>query len=321
MGIRTDLALEAREMYCEEYGKSIKKMENGEKYKGENESESKKNEEEIEIPGVRVDTVMPADGVSVTRIEIFEHPGEVLMGKPFGNYITVETEDILSCSKKQRERLTDALAEELRRLIPFDSGLKVLVVGLGNEKITPDSLGPATVEKVRITRHYFVMLEEESDDKVSCVSGLCPGVMGTTGIESADLIKKAAQISKPDVIIAIDALAARSIERVNTTIQISDAGIEPGSGTGNMRKALNRETTGARVIAIGIPTVIDAKTIIMDTMEKLGKGVRDIEKKIDNEKLSMIVTSSEIDLVINDFSCIIADALNMTLHPGLYSDA
>lgn len=296
MGIRTDLAVEAREMYCEG-------LEDAEKQ---------------EIPGVRADVIYPADGVSVTRIEIFEHPGEKIMGKPFGNYITVETEDVARLSGQQRENVVNVLAAELRRLVPFNRNLKVMAVGLGNEKITPDSLGPAVLQKIKITRHYFVMLNEEGDDEVSCVSGFCPGVMGITGIESADLVRQAAKIAKPDVIIAVDALAARSIERVNTTIQISDAGIEPGSGTGNMRKALNKETTGARVIAIGIPTVIDAKTIIMDTMEKLGKDVMEIEEKIDREQLSMIVTSGEIDIVIKEFSGIIADAVNMTLHPGIY---
>jgi spore protease len=143
--------------------------------------------------------------------------------------------------------------------------------------------------------------------------------MGTTGIESAELIRNAAEISKPDVIIAIDSLAARNIERINSTIQISDTGISPGAGTGNLRKALNKETTGVKVIAIGIPTVIDAKSIIMDTMEKLGIDMTKLEESIDNEQLNMIVTSSEIDQVIKDFSDIISDAINITVHPGVYS--
>ena len=299
MGLRTDLAVEIRDMYHAEHGVGG------------------------EVPGVSVDVSRPADGVSVTRIEVMDEAGARIMGKPVGNYITVETdESITKCRTERRAKVTEALADELRRLVPFNDRLKVLVAGLGNEKITPDSLGPATAEKVRITRHYFVMYNEESDDEMACVSGICPGVMGTTGLESAEVIRRAAEICGADVIIAIDALAARSLERVNTTIQISDTGIAPGSGTGNMRMALNEETAGARVIAIGTPTVTDAKTIIMDTvtdiMKLTGKSVDKFEIDRDKKRMNMIVTSSDIDQVIQDFSDIIADALNMTLLPGVY---
>lgn len=297
MGIRTDLAVETREMYSAEHGG------NG------------------EIPGVAVDVESPADGIKITRIEVLDQVGARIMGKPAGNYITIETDRrITECGAEQRARITEALSGELKRLVPFNSRLRVLVAGLGNERITPDSLGPAALEKVKITRHYFVMYNEESDDEMACVSGICPGVMGTTGIESAEIVRQAAGICGADVVIAIDALAARSIDRVNNTIQISDTGIAPGSGTGNMRMALNEETAGARVIAVGIPTVTDAKTIILDTMEKLGKNVSDLEEGIDREGLNMIITSSDIDRVINDFSDIIADALNIALHPGIYDN-
>lgn len=299
MGIRTDLAVETREMYHAEHGSGR------------------------EVPGVSVDVSRPADGVSVTRIEVLDSVGARIMGKPVGNYITIETdESITKCRAERRAHITEALAGELGRLVPFHDRLKVLVAGLGNERITPDSLGPATVEKVRITRHYFVMYSEDSDDEMACVSGICPGVMGTTGLESAEVIRRAAEICGADVIIAIDALAARSLERVNTTIQISDTGIAPGAGTGNMRMALNEETAGARVIAIGTPTVTDAKTIIMDIvadiMKSPGKSDDEIEADINGKRLDMIVTSSDIDQVINDFSDIISEALNMTLLPGVY---
>lgn len=299
MGLRTDLAVEIRDMYHAEHGMGG------------------------EMPGVSVDVSRPADGVSVTQIEVMDEAGARIMGKPVGNYITVETdESITKCRAERRAQVTEALADELRRLVPFNDSLKVLVAGLGNEKITPDSLGPATVEKIRITRHYFVMYDEESDDEMACVSGICPGVMGTTGLESAEVIRRAAEICRADVIIAIDALAARSLDRVNTTIQISDTGIAPGSGTGNMRMALNEETAGARVIAIGTPTVTDAKTIIMNTvtdiMKLTGNSVDKFEIDIDKKRMNMIVTSSDIDQVIQDFSDIIADALNMTLLPGVY---
>jgi spore protease len=295
MGLRTDLAIETREMYHESH------------------------DDKTEIPGVKADVINHDSGISVTRIEILDEEGACIMGKPVGNYITIEAKDAVGCEADYRKKVAHVAAGELRRLVPFDYYLKVLVAGLGNEKITPDSLGPVTLDKVRITRHYFIMFEEEGDDEMSCVSGFNPGVMGTTGIESAELIRNAAEISKPDVIIAIDSLAARNIERINSTIQISDTGISPGAGTGNLRKALNKETTGVKVIAIGIPTVIDAKSIIMDTMEKLGIDMTKLEESIDNEQLNMIVTSSEIDQVIKDFSDIISDAINITVHPGVYS--
>ena len=151
---------------------------------------------------------------------------------------------------------------------------------------------------------------------MSCIT---PGVTATTGMETADIIKKAAEISKPDIIIAVDSLAARNIERLSTTIQLTDTGISPGGGMGNRRKWINKETAGAMVIAVGVPTVIDASTIIRDAFESNDEDVQKVEKYIEEYGRQMIVTSTDIDMIIKDFSDIIANGINKTVHPGIYS--
>ena len=154
---------------------------------------------------------------------------------------------------------------------------------------------------------------------MGCVSALSPGVMGTTGMETAELIKSAVSIVKPEVVIAVDALAARNVERISTTIQLTDTGISPGAGTGNMRKDLTEKSLGTKVVAIGVPTVIDSTTLILDSLEGLLKDPNGAYQHIEKKGESMIVTTSDIDQVIMDFSEVIANGINSTLHPGIYS--
>lgn len=296
MQFRTDLAIENKEMYDSDN-------------KGKN----------IEISGVEVETETYEDIVGITRIKITDEHGSKALSKPLGNYITLEVEGVVDGPEEIKEKAAVAVSNELKRLIKFHNKLKVLIIGLGNDKVTPDSLGPYTVSKVRVTRHYFLMYETDSDDEMSCVSGFIPGVMGSTGMETADLIESAAKIAKPEVIIAVDSLAARNINRISTTIQISDTGISPGAGTGNMRKQLNEKTLGTKVIAIGVPTVIDSKTLIMDSLFGFLKDPNGAEQYMDENGMQMIVTSTDIDQVIKDFSEIIANGINITLHPGIYS--
>ena len=149
--------------------------------------------------------------------------------------------------------------------------------------------------------------------------GMAPGVTATTGMETAELIERAVQMTRPDAVIAIDALAARNIDRVSTTIQISDTGISPGAGMGNVRKQLNEETLGTKVIAVGVPTVIDSKTVILEAMEEMSIDEKEAERYFERKKLDMVVTSTDIDIIIKYFSDIIAKAINITLHPGIYS--
>lgn len=290
---RTDLAIENKEMLADE--------------------------EQREIPGVTTQQERYGEEVSVTRIRIENEQGSQIMEKPRGNYITLEITHGVDGSKELREIVSHALAVELARLIPFHYYLKVLVVGLGNEKVTPDSLGPHTVSKVRVTRHLFLHYGVEGDEEQSNVSALNPGVMALTGMESADMIRHAAEITQPDVILAVDSLAARSIERINTTIQITDTGISPGSGTENYRKELTEQTLGRRVVAVGVPTVIDASSLVLDTLDGYLADPAKAENAVREAGLSMIVTSSDIDQVIHDFSSIIADGINIALHPGIYS--
>ncbi len=296
MNFRTDLAIENKEMYDSEN-----------KGKG------------IEISGVEVETEKFEDSVGITRIKITDENGSKALQKPLGNYITLEVDGVVDGEEGIKETAARAVANELKRLIQFHSKLKVLIIGLGNDKVTPDALGPYTVSKVKVTRHYFLMYEAEGDDEMSCVSGFIPGVMGSTGMETADLIKSAAKIAKPEVIIAVDSLAARNVNRISTTIQISDSGISPGAGTGNMRKQLTEKTLGTKVVAIGVPTVIDSKTLILDNLIDYLKDPSGAEKYIDENGIPMIVTSTEIDQVIKDFSDIISNGINITLHPGIYS--
>lgn len=260
------------------------------------------------------------EDISITHIEIISQEGEKAFGKKKGTYITIEADGILDQKDGIKERVAKALAEELKALIPFHYYLKVLVVGLGNEKVTPDSLGPHTVDKVKITSHLFKIYDADGDFDMANVSGFNPSVTGITGMETADVIEKIVALVKPEIVVVIDSLAARNMERMSTTLQVSNTGIEPGAGMGNKRKGINEETLGCKVIAIGVPTVIDSRTLILEAAEATGSVQQHkLEDYFREKKLDMIVTSTDIDEIIKDFSDIISNAINITLHPGIYS--
>lgn len=258
-------------------------------------------------------------GMKATWVEVTSVKGEALVGKPMGNYVTLEVEHLIDEEGKHQELAAKALATLLSKMVKHNYYLKVLIVGLGNEKVTPDSLGPVTISKTKVTSHLFRFFDCDGAEDMSNVSALAPGVSAITGMETADLIEKAVELTDPDVVIAIDALAARNMERVSTTVQITDTGISPGSGMGNMRKALNSQTLGRKVIAIGVPTVIDSKTVIREAAEEMNLSDHQINEYFENRKMDMVVTSTDIDLVIKVFSDLIANALNLILHPGIYS--
>lgn len=272
-----------------------------------------------EKDGVIVESRRFDADIKVTAVEITSLKGEALFGKPVGQYITIEIEDMMEEEDNLKNRAAEALSAELSKLVSHSFQRKVLVVGLGNEKVTPDSLGPETVSKVKITSHLFKLFDCDGDEDMSNVSGLAPGVTAITGMETADLIAKAVELTRPDTVIAIDALAARNIERVGTTIQISNTGISPGAGMGNMRKQLNEKSLGIPVIAIGVPTVIDSKTLLIEAAEAMHLEDGQVQDYFASRKLDMVVTSTDIDFVIKAFSDIIAKAINITLHPGIYS--
>lgn len=314
--IRTDLALEAKEFH---------------------ESKSKES-----IPGVRVDTDGDKD-IKITRVRIEDETGARLMGKPVGNYITIEIPRLKEKDIDLMEDVSRTLAKEIISLVKLDDKSVILVVGLGNWNITPDSLGPKVIEKIMVTRHMTEFLPDQIDDSVRSVCALSPGVLGITGIETSEIILGVVNRVKPDLVIAIDALASRKLERVNTTIQIADTGINPGSGVGNNRKELSQKSMGVPVIAIGVPTVVDAATMANDTIDLVidnlikqaqkEKSFYEMLKNINREEKmtlinevlaphmgSLMVTPKEIDGFIEDISDVIADGLNISLHPGIHMD-
>ena len=295
MNYRTDLAIERKEMLDED-GKMPNLTE-----------------------GIIMKKIDYGDDITVTRIEITDPIGEVKMEKPMGNYITIEAEGILEEADGIKDKVEKVVAQELKELIKFHYYLNVLVAGLENPMVTPDALGPSTASKIKVTNHLFELFRADGDDEMSRVSCIVPGVTATTGMETAEIIKKTSELVKPEVIILIDSLAARNIERVSTTIQITDTGISPGAGMGNNRTGINEETMGIKVIAIGVPTVIDATTIIRDALIENIESIEKVEKYIEEYDRQMIVTSTDIDMLIKDFSDIIANGINKTLHPGIYS--
>ncbi|KQL53489.1 peptidase [Heyndrickxia shackletonii] len=251
--VRTDLALEAHDMAVEE-------------------RKNKSNEDVTEIEGVIVKD-RKVDDIKISSVEITKE-GEKVIGKKAGYYLTLEVQGIRQHDTVLQQKVGEVFANEfsefLKQLnIPKDASC--LIVGLGNWNVTPDALGPMVCENIIVTRHLFQLQPENVEEGYRPVSAIAPGVMGLTGIETSDIIFGVAEKSKPDFIIAIDALASRSIERVNATIQISDTGIHPGSGVGNKRKELSKETLGVPVIAIGVPTVVDAVSITSDTIDYLLK--------------------------------------------------
>ncbi|MBU5675654.1 GPR endopeptidase [Alkaliphilus sp. MSJ-5] len=311
--LRTDLALEAREIYQEE-----------------------KNEE---IPGVAIDNEEIGD-VIVTRVEVLDDEGAQIIGKPRGKYITLESASLRKADADFKDEMSKLLAKELKAILPKKNNIKVLVVGLGNWDVTPDALGPKVVSKVFVTRHLFKLYNKEDDVDVSEVSAISPGVMGTTGLETSEVVKGIVENSRPDIVIVVDALASRKMERVNSTIQISTTGITPGSGLGNKRKALDEGNLGVPVIAIGVPTVVDAATLTSDTIErvidafsrqaKVGSQFYNMLKELREEEkydlireilepysANIIVTPKEVDEIIVNLSQIIANGINIAVHPGI----
>lgn len=246
--VRTDLAVEAHQMLQES------------------------QEEQKGIQGVIVKE-REEEGTIITKVTIDEAASEA-MGKKPGNYLTLEVQGIRQQDTELQQKVERIFAKEFSYFLEEVGVTKeasCLIVGLGNWNVTPDALGPIVVENVLVTRHLFQLQPESVEEGFRPVSAIRPGVMGITGIETSDVIYGIIEKTNPDFVIAIDALAARSIERVNSTIQISDTGIHPGSGVGNKRKELSKETLGIPVIAIGVPTVVDAVSITSDTIDYILK--------------------------------------------------
>lgn len=254
------------------------------------------------------------NGITVDTITVVNESGERTLGKPKGTYITVETVPFTKNSDLFSPSLF-VLRDELKSLLPDDKGC-VLVAGLGNEDITPDALGPRCISFLFATRHIPDNFAKEIGfSSLRSVAGIVPGVLGKTGMESVEIISGIVKKIKPCAVIVIDALASRNTERLGRTVQLSDTGISPGSGVGNHRQKIDREALGVPVIAIGVPTVVDGKTMALDILEKAGVSEEEINKA--QLKDSMVVTPKEIDILIERASRLIAMAVNMALHPDI----
>lgn len=312
--IRTDLALEEKERF---------------------------ESDQVEVQGVVLEEEYDKEReIRVTTVRIETENGAKTMGKPVGTYLTIEAPNLSSpdegIHREVSEELAKYLIEVMEKIIPeSEQDKEVLVIGLGNRQATPDALGPYVADNLNITRHIvkeygkYAALEE-----MNCVvSAIVPGVMAQTGMETAEIIKGVVRETKPDLLIVIDALAARNSRRLNRTIQIADTGINPGSGVGNYRNAITKETIGVPVIAIGVPTVVDAVTIVSDTMENLLSALETseslkgvglvlggyseaekyelIKELIAPNLNSMFMTPKDIDETVKRLSYTISEGLNL----------
>ena len=287
---RTDLALEARELWSESA------------------------EAETELEGVRA-REEEREGYPVTRVEILNEAGVQALGKPQGTYITLDLSALARREEDAFPRAARALAGELSGLLKLPQGAPALVVGLGNRAITPDAVGPGAADHTMVTRHLVEQVPEHFG-AFRPVAALAAGVLGTTGVESGELVRAVTERIHPACVIAVDALASRSLKRVCTAVQLADTGIVPGSGVGNHRAALNRETLGVPVIAIGVPTVVDGATLAADLLEEAGKGELD-PAALAGEGGSLMVTPRDIDQRVSDMAKVIGFGINLALQSGL----
>lgn len=247
-----------------------------------------------------------AGSINIIRMDVVSEKGSQAIHKPIGTYITMEVPELVTDDENYHKNVSEALASEIKEIIlSMDTGggriPEILVAGLGNMEAAPDSLGPKTVSNLMITRH----LNKDENNMFASVSAISPGVMAQTGMETSEIIMGIVKETAPDLLVVVDSLAARKLSRLTTTIQISSAGIEPGSGVGNNRKAINSSIMGIPVIAIGVPTVVDAATLIYDC-----KKSREADEE---EYKSMYVTSKDIDSLIKRISYTISEAINMCM--------
>lgn len=310
INFRTDLALERREVY------------------------RKANRLEQEIEGIETEEEQVNEKIRVSRVKILDAKGEDAIGKPVGSYITVDLKGLKTATEEEIEKASNVVTKELRALIEKHIGSQdsILVVGLGNEQVTPDALGPKVATQIDVTRHILNYMPEVLESGTREVSAISPGVLGTTGIETQEILKGIVDHVKPKLVIVIDALASKSIERISSTVQIADTGIVPGAGVGNTRKELSEQSLGVPVVAVGIPTVVDLATITDDCLDlfitKLQEEAKSNEylnslKEQDNYEeikealvpngYNMIVTPKEIDDLIENMSSVVARGINFAM--------
>ena len=307
---RTDLANERRDIY------------------------KKANSIESEINGIESTKEEINENISVERVKITNEDGAKAIGKPQGNYITIDIKKLKIAQDEDIEKSAETLANELTKIIDthIDKQGEILVVGLGNIYVTPDALGPKVINEIEVTRHLINYLPQYVEEGTRMVSAISPGVLGTTGIETVEILKGIVDNIHPKLVIVIDALASRSIERISSTVQISDTGIVPGAGVGNKRSEISQATLGIPVIAIGIPTVVETAVLVNDCLDlfitKLQQEAKSNEylnqlKEEDNYEeikealvpndYNLIVTPKEIDDLIENMKDIVSKGINLSM--------
>ncbi len=307
---RTDLALERRDLY------------------------RKANKIENEIEGIETEKEEINDKIRTSRVKVINEKGAEAIGKPIGNYITIDIKNLKIATTEDIQNFSEVLTKELKALIQKHANNKddILVVGLGNIYVTPDSLGPKVINEIDVTRHILEYMPEAIPENTRPVSAISPGVLGTTGIETLEIIKGIVENIHPKLLIVIDALASRSIERISSTIQLADTGITPGAGVGNTRKDLSKDTLGIPVIALGIPTVVEAATIAADSLDLFIQKIQEeaksneflnklqeedkyelIKEVLAPEDYNFIVTPKEIDDLIENMKDVVARGINFAV--------
>ncbi len=308
---RTDLATERRDLY------------------------KKANSVENEIDGIESTKEEIDENISVEKVKITNEQGEKAIGKPIGNYITIDVKKLKIAQEEEIQKASEVLSNELRNIISQHIAQQdeIIVLGLGNIYVTPDSLGPKVINEIDVTRHLLNYAPEYLEEGTRSVSAIAPGVLGTTGIETVEILKGIVENTHPKLVIVIDALASRSIERISSTVQISDTGIIPGGGVGNARAEISENTLGIPVIAIGIPTVVETAVLVNDSLdlfiEKLQKEAKsndylnklkdednyeEIKEALIPQDYNLIVTPKEIDDLIENMKDIVARGINFAIN-------
>lgn len=307
---RTDLAVERRNIY------------------------KKINNISEEIEGVETSQENVNENINVSRVKILNEKGEKALGKQIGNYITIDIKNLRAANDDEIQKASDAVTKELKTIIDnhVSKQDEILVVGLGNIYVTPDALGPKVINEIDVTRHIKNYMPEYLEEGTRGVSAVSPGVLGTTGIETVEILKGIVDNISPKLVIVIDALASRSIERISSTVQISDTGIVPGAGVGNTRKEISQRTLGIPVIAMGIPTVVELATLVsdgidifIDRLQEKAESNEYLNKLQQNDKYeevkealnvgeyNMIVTPKEIDDLIENMKDVVARGINFAV--------
>ena len=294
----------------------------------------KANNLENDIPGVETEEKEISQDIKVSTVKITNEEGANAIGKPIGTYVTVDIKKLKLAGEVEIQKASEVITEELKKI--FDKHVQsrddILVVGLGNAYVTPDSLGPKVVKDIDVTRHFLKYTPEYIDPNTRPVTAIAPGVLGTTGIETLEIVKGIVDNVKPKLVIVIDSLASKSIERISSTIQIADTGIVPGAGIGNARNELSQNTLGVPVIAIGVPMVVETATLVNDSLylfiNKLQEQAKSndelnalkekdnyetIKEALNPQGYNMIVTPKEIDDLIENMKDVVARGINYAL--------